>query len=264
MASSHQHEGGSIDAKPSLMSSRLKDTSVFALLMNIAVTASISVILLQALAYVVNNCDSSVSYELHASAILVLFIQWLVFLHASGILFGNVPTEKFYDLTGASTYFVSIVLLFVLRCIESHLSIRQVLLGGVVLMWCLRLGSFLYRRICDNGGVDTRFTRAKKDLSLFFFFWTMQGIWVFVTSLPVLILLSRIDDKILLTKMDYIGLLIFFIGFTIEVLADTQKQRWHQTAKNRGHFITTGLWSISRHPNCTLLLILSIYCNTAF
>ena len=47
----------------------------------------------------------------------------------------------------------------------------------------------------------------------------------------------------------YIGLIIWFIGFAFEVIADEQKRRFRNNPDNKGQFITTGLWSISRHPN---------------
>ena len=39
------------------------------------------------------------------------------------------------------------------------------------------------------------------------------------------------------------------LGFTIEVIADEQKRRWRADPANYGRYITSGLWSWSRHPN---------------
>ena len=47
----------------------------------------------------------------------------------------------------------------------------------------------------------------------------------------------------------YIGLLVFIIGFLIEVIADNQKTAFRAVPENANSFITTGLWSVSRHPN---------------
>ena len=46
-----------------------------------------------------------------------------------------------------------------------------------------------------------------------------------------------------------VGFLVWAIGFSIEVIADTQKSRFSANPDNRGKFIQTGLWSRSRHPN---------------
>jgi len=45
------------------------------------------------------------------------------------------------------------------------------------------------------------------------------------------------------------GLLLWLSGFMIEVVADRQKIKFRQLPENSNHFITTGLWSYSRHPN---------------
>ena len=45
------------------------------------------------------------------------------------------------------------------------------------------------------------------------------------------------------------GGIIWVIGFLFEVIADEQKRRFSKNAINRGQFITTGLWSLYRHPN---------------
>merc|ERR1712066_182859 len=48
---------------------------------------------------------------------------------------------------------------------------------------------------------------------------------------------------------DYFGWSIWAIGMLFEVIADYQKSVFKNDPKNEGKFITSGLWSISRHPN---------------
>ena len=47
----------------------------------------------------------------------------------------------------------------------------------------------------------------------------------------------------------YIGAAVWLIGFTIEVIADRQKTQFRKNPDNAEKFITSGLWSRSRHPN---------------
>ena len=47
----------------------------------------------------------------------------------------------------------------------------------------------------------------------------------------------------------YAGAALWLAGFTIEALADHQKNVFRRDATNKGRFISTGLWSWSRHPN---------------
>ena len=46
-----------------------------------------------------------------------------------------------------------------------------------------------------------------------------------------------------------VGFVLWAAGFAVEVVADQQKSRFRADPANRGRFISTGLWSRSRHPN---------------
>jgi len=165
-------------------------------------------------------------------------VQWVGC--ALAVLF---KTEKFYDLTGSATF----ILLSHISYESSIMSRRQTVQSWMVLAWACRLGSFLFLRIMKDGE-DKRFKKAKEDPSVMFKFWTIQGIWVFVTLLPTLILNSERRNPPLGAR-DYIGWGIWTVGFIFEVVADTQKTFFRNDPLNKGKFISTGLWSISRHPN---------------
>ena len=95
----------------------------------------------------------------------------------------------------------------------------------MVVTWALRLGSFLFLRVL-RVGEDVRFKDVKHDPKRFWIWWTVQGVWVFVTLLPTLTLnLKRGDDdeSRALGVRDYVGWLVWIIGFAIEVIADRQK-----------------------------------------
>jgi len=52
--------------------------------------------------------------------------------------------------------------------------------------------------------------------------------------------------------VELLGLALFVAGLGLEVAADRQKSRWVADKKAKRHseeFLTTGLWSRSRHPN---------------
>ena len=46
-----------------------------------------------------------------------------------------------------------------------------------------------------------------------------------------------------------IGMIVWLVGFGIEIIADRQKSGFKARPENTGKFINTGLWSWSRHPN---------------
>lgn len=54
-----------------------------------------------------------------------------------------------------------------------------------------------------------------------------------------------------LAVRDYIGLGIYATSFVFECAADYQKWAWQRAKENKQQdekFITSGLWSVSRHP----------------
>ena len=171
-------------------------------------------------------------------ALLAFALQWLAFIPAYYL-----QTEKFYDLTGSVT-FVSVVLL---ACALSNAAdARSLLLAACVLAWALRLGTFLFRRILEDGG-DTRFDRIKPVASRFFLTWTLQGLWVLTTLACALAALTT-PERVDLQWFDTAGITLFTMGFAIEVVADRQKRK-HRAANGPGKFIDSGLWHYCRHPN---------------
>ena len=69
-----------------------------------------------------------------------------------------------------------------------------------------------------------------------------------MTLLPTLIMLTQRRQPSL-NAQDGIGWTLWFIGFVFEALADHQKFQFRSIPANQDKFISTGLWSISRHPN---------------
>lgn len=178
-------------------------------------------------------------------AYYTIFVQWIAFIHAGGF-FGNERTEKYYDLMGSITILTTLT--FSLHNVNEKLNSRQIILSSFAAIWGARLGWFLYTRIIGNNGIDSRFTIVKQSRLRFLMNWTLQGVWVFMSVLPVLII-NQSKEKFAVGLLDYIGISLWIIGFLIEVVADYQKITWQKLVENKNKFINTGLWTISRHPN---------------
>jgi len=172
-------------------------------------------------------------------AVLAFAINWIVL--APAYLF---QTERYFDLTGSFTYVALIAV--ALRATEAP-SPRALLLAGLVVVWTVRLGSFLFARIlCE--GTDGRFDRLKPSATRFFMSWTLQGFWVLLTLSCALATITSVRSAPL-GAIGGVGAVIFVLGFVIEVTADRQKRRFRANPKNFGRFIPSGLWAWSRHPN---------------
>jgi len=170
---------------------------------------------------------------------LAFLIQWLVFIPA--YLF---QTEKFFDLTGSITYIsITAIALF----FNPKMDARSIILATLVILWAVRLGSFLFGRI-KKAGKDDRFDEIKPSFIRFLNVWTIQGLWVTFTAAAALVAITTGSQKEL-DVFAIVGLAVWVFGFIFEVVADTQKSRFSADPANKGRFIQTGLWSRSRHPN---------------
>lgn len=170
---------------------------------------------------------------------LIFLIQIVAFIPA----FIN-QSEQFYDLTGSLTYITMTILAAVLA---APLDARSALLVVLVLIWATRLGTFLFRRV-RKAGKDSRFDDLKPSFTRFLNVWVIQALWITLTAgaaFAAITSAGRVD----LDAFAVAGLLVWLLGFTIEVIADLQKSRFRGDVANKGRFIHTGLWSWSRHPN---------------
>ena len=171
-------------------------------------------------------------------------VHWLAFIPSY-----IARTEKFYDISGTVAYLcVLFSASYLTRFVSGGvLNARSILAIALVSIWALRLGSFLFIRVL-KAGEDRRFREVKQKFSAFLVWWTVSALWVFLTTANALVMIINNveynDDYFL-----YLGLLIWIIGFSFEVIADEQKRGFRSKPSNKDKFISHGLWSISRHPN---------------
>jgi steroid 5-alpha reductase family enzyme len=156
-------------------------------------------------------------------------------------------TEKFYDLTGSIKYLFLTWFVYIFSYQEYGFNIGNLILASLISVWTLRLGSFLFMRI-HKDGEDKRFRTIKTSASQFFLTWTLSGMWVSLCSICAFTAISN-SSGVIMNSITYVGIGLFIIGFSIEVIADHQKTVFRSISENKDRFITSGLWSKSRHPN---------------
>lgn len=172
-------------------------------------------------------------------ALVSFGVNWLAFIPAA-----IAQTEKYYDLVGSITYLSVIAAACVL---SAPLDIRAMVVTAMVAIWSIRLGSFLFKRISDDGH-DGRFDKIKINPARFLVAWTMQACWVIFTAAAALAIISA-AGRVPLGLFFWIGVIIWAVGFGIEVVADRQKRTFRKDSSNKGKFIKSGLWAWSQHPN---------------
>lgn len=151
-------------------------------------------------------------------------------------------TDKLTD----ASYAITFIVLVGYGLATGAYDIDKLLLAATIVLWALRLGSFLLIRIWKTG-VDHRFDDMRNDFRKFAGFWFLQAISVWVILIPSLLAFNQAD--IVPTWLAAFGLLITGVGFWIETTADLQKYKFSQVKANKGKWIDTGLWKYSRHPN---------------
>ncbi|KAK8846780.1 hypothetical protein IAR55_005868 [Kwoniella newhampshirensis] len=123
------------------------------------------------------------------------------------------------------------------------------------MLWATRLAGFLLFRVLTTGS-DTRFDDIRSHFFKFAGFWAGQILWVWVVSLPVVILNSpAVSDPArgggntsFGTAADIVGVILFAVGLFWEAVGDIQKYLFKSAKPPKGQPCTKGLWYFSRHP----------------
>lgn len=124
----------------------------------------------------------------------------------------------------------------------------------MVSIWGIRLFLYLYKRNI-NKPEDDRYQKMKLQwkskvfLHSYFKVFVFQGILILIIALPFLVLIKNPEAKSPVLWLSVLGVMIWLVGFLFEVIADAQMSKFKNNPLNKGKIITSGLWSISRHPN---------------
>jgi len=129
---------------------------------------------------------------------------------------------------------------------------RHIIVTVLILLWGLRLAIHIFFR---NKGKseDFRYKNWRKKwgknwvLRSFIEVFLQQGIFMFIIVYPVIIINKSIETY--LTPFDYIGIVIWLIGFIFETVGDVQLRNFITFPKNKGKIMDKGLWHYTRHPN---------------
>lgn len=151
------------------------------------------------------------------------------------------------DLAGATNFLWLALIGFI--CGQSYFT-RQAVLTGMVTVWSLRLGLFLFVRVLVRKK-DARFDNIRDSLLKLAFFWSFQVVWVWVVSLPLTFINSSYMVDVPVNAVDYVAWSLWGVSFVVEAVADQQR---YSFSRNRRQprakpFLDSGLWRYSRHPN---------------
>jgi len=175
-----------------------------------------------------------------------ILISFAVAFGLNGAFFA-VAAARRTDVVTDLSYSLTFALLAIVLPFTGARETTQLVASLLVLVWAVRLGTYLFRRILRMK-VDHRFDDMRDKPLRFGRFWLLQAITVAVIMLPVSYLLDR-DDAPSFDSWMIVGTVVWLTGLVVEAVADAQKSAFRGKDENRGRFVSTGLWHYSRHPN---------------
>jgi len=176
---------------------------------------------------------------------IVLFIYFNIWFIVSLI-------KKRNDVADIAWGLGFVVLAWVSFFISNNFELRDLLVVVLVSVWGIRLFWHIYNR---NKGKseDSRYSKWRREwgrwflIRSYFQVYFLQGLLLFLIVLPVLFINKNSGPEI--GWLDFVGLIVWMVGFYFEVVGDAQLKKFIKNPKNKGKIITTGLWSYTRHPN---------------
>ena len=160
------------------------------------------------------------------------------------------------------SYGLSFVILAIYLASLKSVHNLQALIITMVVLWGLRLAGYLFYRILTIKK-DRRFDGIRENFWQFAKFWLLQGISVWIIMLPAIMAMEIDINKIVPAGIEpwetfrpaplpvfiVFGLLVWLTGWILETLADWQKFQFKIKLENKNSWISSGVWSWSRHPN---------------
>lgn len=173
----------------------------------------------------------------------ILIITYLIFMAFLITYFGDTSIGNFtwgggVMLLGLYTFFS-----------KSLYQPRQILLTTLIVLWAVRLITYVYQRYT---GKDPRFlTWKRQGIKAFFynlaFMFGLQLILMIIMAYPVVLVNTNSVPGF--AVKDFAAIILWVIGFIFESVSDYQLFQFMRNPENKGKVLRSGLWRYSRHPN---------------
>ena len=164
----------------------------------------------------------------------------------------RLQTDKLTDITYSLSFATIAVYGFVAAL--GTTSVAKMILASLIIIWALRLGTFLLNRVTKMGK-DDRFDKIRTNPIRFLRFFLIQATAAWIISLPFLYKLldqpgepSGFAD---ISILEWAGYAIAIIGLIIETIADNQKMAFKDQKGNAQKLYKEGLFKTVRYPNYT-------------
>jgi len=123
--------------------------------------------------------------------------------------------------------------------------------AGVALLWSLRLGTYLARRVSrereDGRYVALKRAWGERAWPRLFWFFQAQGLLALLLAVPALLLIA--DEGAALGPRHAAAAALALLAVAGEWVSDAQLERFRARPDSAGGVCKRGLWRYSRHPN---------------
>jgi steroid 5-alpha reductase family enzyme len=131
--------------------------------------------------------------------------------------------------------------------------LRRWVLAALVLVWSVRLGTHLYRRVIGHHPLeDRRYVEMRRLWSAdfaarMFRFFQMQAVSIVLLGLPFFLAMS--NRVVGFHPLEIIGISLWVVAVLGEAVADAQLAAFKKQTTRSESVCDVGLWRYSRHPN---------------
>lgn len=131
-------------------------------------------------------------------------------------------------------------------------NIRGFLISLLISIWGIRLAWHIHRR--NKGHTeDYRYLKWREDWGKWFYLrsylqaYLLQGVLLFLIVFPILLINKSTETG--LNYLDFVGVVVWLVGFIFESVGDAQLIKFLKNPNNKGKLMQSGLWRYTRHPN---------------
>jgi len=182
--------------------------------------------------------------NLFLQSALIIYISMTVLFLVAILIKDNSIVDSFWG-------FGFLVITTYTLIASGDITLKKILLLGMVALWSLRLVSHIFKRNRKRGE-DFRYQAWRKQwknfyLRSYFQVILLQGSIMVLVASPIIMVNSSSGGQP--GFIYFLGITIFLAGFSFESIADIQLQNFKKDPENTGKLLTSGLWKFSRHPN---------------
>ncbi|MBU3111186.1 DUF1295 domain-containing protein [Clostridium lacusfryxellense] len=183
--------------------------------------------------------------NIYMQSTILVFIYMSIFF----IIAQTIKNNSIVDMGwGLGFVLISVYTLFA----GGNYNLRAIIVTALVFVWGIRLFYHILKRNLGKPE-DFRYVAFRRSWGrwvmpkAFLRVFMLQGAIMLIIAYPII--MNNATAKGSLGILEYVGILIWIVGFIFEALGDKQLKNFIADKKNKGHIMKRGLWKYTRHPN---------------